>query len=265
MAVDLSGVRAKFERALEHHAALEREITPAFEGECHQIKSSAEYHPHIDYYVFQVIELPVEWRMRVAVMLGDLVHSLRSALEQLAWQLVLNHSGHPKTRKQKTRIEFPIKLNRRNLDSTYTFSKVSSSDQAILDLAQPYNGSGNPKLHSLAILQQLSNRDKHRLLNPILLQSNTFQVWREDMTQIFFDVFSFEFLAGDKNLKVGTEIVVCKLVRNPDDEMKMTGYSAPKLCLPQRRDVSLIEGLDIMIRAVESTINEFAYTYQYSD
>lgn len=174
IAVDLSGVRAKFKRALEHRTALEHEITSVFEREHNKVKSSAEYHPHSGYYVFQVTELPIEWRMRVAVMLGDLVHNLRSALEQLTWQLVRNHSGHPKTRKQKIHIEFPIKLNRSALVRTYTFSKVSPSDQAILDLAQPYNGSGNPRLHGLAILQQLSNRDKHRLLNPILLQSNTF-------------------------------------------------------------------------------------------
>lgn len=85
------------------------------------------------------------------------------------------------------------------------------------------------------------------------------------MTQVFFDVFSFEFLAGETNLKVGTEIVACKLVRNPKDEMEVIGYSAPTACLPQRPDVSLIDGLDIMISTVESTINEFTCAYQYSD
>jgi hypothetical protein len=62
--------------------------------------------------------MPDEWRVRVAVILGETVHNLRSALEQLAWQLVISHSGRPKGPKLKTRVEFPIKYHRNALTST---------------------------------------------------------------------------------------------------------------------------------------------------
>jgi hypothetical protein len=258
MPIDLSGPRAKMERAYEHRDTLEREIRPVLDGESHQIESSAEFQPDLGYYIFRVAKMPDEWRVRVAILLGDLVHCLRSALDQLAWQLVLNHSGRPKLPKYKTAINFPIQYHRKGLKNTYTFSKIAAGDRTILDRAQPYSGTGNPKLHGLAIIQQLSNRDKHRVLNPILVLSKTFTVRREDSTSVFFDVFSFELRAREKNLKIGTEIVWCRLARHADDKMEVTGYTTPQIRLPQRSDISLMDGVDVMIRTVEDILGGFA-------
>lgn len=259
MTINLSGCRAKIERAHEHRNALEGEIEPVLNGEHHQIQSSAEFNLDTGYYLFRVAKLPNEWRLRVAVILGDLVHTLRSTLDQLAWQLVLSYSGRPRKPQEKTSIEFPIKYRRKGLRSTYAFSKIAPSDRTILDRAQPYNGPGNPKLHGLAIIRQLSNRDKHRVLNPVLVGTNDFTVVREDSTQVFFDVFSFDFEASrGKNLKIGTEVARCRLARRADDKMEVTGYSTPAIRLPQRSDVSLMDGVEVMVRTVEAILARFA-------
>lgn len=46
--------------------------------------------------------------LRLAVVAGDILHSLRSALEHLAWALVLENGGEPSDSKPAT--QFPISL-----------------------------------------------------------------------------------------------------------------------------------------------------------
>jgi hypothetical protein len=64
--VDLSGPRAKVQRAYEHRDALEHEIAPVLNGERHQIESSAEFDPNTGYYIFRITKMPNEWRVREA-------------------------------------------------------------------------------------------------------------------------------------------------------------------------------------------------------
>jgi hypothetical protein len=186
------------------------------------------------------------------------VHCLRSALDQLAWQLVLSHSGRPRKPTHKTSIEFPIKYRRKTLTSTYTFSKIAPSDRTILDNAQPYKGTGNPKLHGLAIIQQLSNRDKHRVLNPILVSTRNFTLRGTELEGSGFNVFSVEFTGVGKNLKIGAEVCRLVLPQPAKDEVDVAGYSTPDVRLPQRSDISLMGGVGVMIRTVEDIVADFA-------
>jgi len=262
MTVDLSGPRAKVQRAYEHRDALEREIDAVLNGKRHQIQLGAKLDPNTGYHVLRVAAMPDDWRLRVAVVLGDIVHCLRSALDQLAWQLVLNHSGRPRGFKQKINIEFPIKYHGKALASTYTFSKVAPSDRTILGSAQPYNGAGNPKLHGLAIIHQLSNRDKHRVLSPILVSTRTFTLRDTELEGSGFSIFSVDFTGVGKNLKIGTE--VCRMVLPPPakDEVDVAGYSTPDVRLPQRSDLSLMDGIGLMLAEVDSTM--LAVTNKYA-
>lgn len=173
MTIDLGAVRAKLHRAQEHRDALEAELGPVFEGKRYPIQLSAKLDSESGYHIFWVAKVPDEWLTRMGILLGDIIYSLRSALDQLAWKLVLDYSGRPKRPGQKTNTEYPIKYSRNKLTSTYTFNKVSPGDRAILDATQPYNSrGGNPKLHGLAVIQQLSNRDKHRAINPMLVSTH---------------------------------------------------------------------------------------------
>jgi hypothetical protein len=258
MTVNLDGPRAKIQRAKEHRDALKGEVDPVLNGERHQIQLSAKLDPETGYDVFRVRVMPDAWRLRVAVVLGDIVHSLRSALDQLAWQLVLSHSGRPRKPTHKTSIEFPIKYRRKALASTYTFSKIAPSDRTMLNNAQPYKGPGNPKLHGLAIIQQLSNRDKHRVLNPILVSTTNFTVRGTELEGSGFNIFSVEFTGVGKNLKIGAEVCRLVLPQPAKDKVDVAGYSTPDVRLPQRSDISLMDGVGVMIRTVEDIVTEFA-------
>jgi hypothetical protein len=261
MTIDLSGSRAKIQRAHEHRNALEGEIEPVLNGERHQIRLSAQLDPHTGYHVFRVGAMPDEWRLRVAVVLGDIVHNLRSSLDQLAWQLVLNHSGRPATDQGARQVAFPIQTDSKKLASTYTYNKVSGSDRAIIESAQPYKGPDNPKLHGLAVLQRLSNRDKHRMLNPILVGTTNFTIRGGKLESTSFDVMTFDFRAQGRNLKIGAEVVRCVVFQPVEDKVDVAGYSAPNVRLPQRPSLSLMEGIDIMLAEIDSIMADFASEY----
>src|SRR5215212_6098179 len=172
MAIDLSGVQAKIERAHEHRKALEGEIQPALLGKRHSIYLSAKLDPDSRYHVLRVTVMPEKLLLRIAAALGDIVHNLRSSLDFLAWQLVLNHYGRPPAENVRL-VQFPIEMNRNSVTSSYTYSKVSLADRADIEWAQPYDTTNRPTtfryiptLHALMVLKRLSNRDKHRVLNP---------------------------------------------------------------------------------------------------
>jgi hypothetical protein len=254
MTVNLDGPRAKIQRAKEHRDALENDINAVLNGKRHQIQLRAKLDSDTGEHVFRVGVMPDDWRLRVAVVLGDIVHCLRSALDQLAWQLVVNHSGRPKTVKGKLDIEFPIKYRRKALSSQYTFGRVARSDRAILDVAQPYKGTGNPKLHGMALIHQLSNRDKHRVLSPILLSTMNFTLTGTELEGSGFNIFSVDFTGVGKNLKIGAEVCRLVLPQPAKDEVEVAGYSTPNVRLPQRSDLSLMDGIDTMLAEVDKVM-----------
>lgn len=105
--------------------------------------------------------------LRFSVLVGEIVHNLRSALDHLAFQLV-KAAGNRPTRK----TAFPLFTKDPTGDKKATTSYDSSVEgmslraKALINRLQPYQPSresteGDP----LAILSRLSNRDKHRELN----------------------------------------------------------------------------------------------------
>ncbi len=89
---------------------------------------------------------------------GDVVHNLRSALDHLAFQLVLVGSGKEPSR----RIEFPIAKDFATYESTKARKVEGMRQEAIeaIDRLKPYQG-GNDLLWRL---HELDNIDKHRTL-----------------------------------------------------------------------------------------------------
>jgi hypothetical protein len=99
----LEGCRARVERAKEHFQDLRSEFAAFRELDPYGISSYAN--PATGEYVHLARvsqEPPVRW----GVVAGEIVHHLRSALDHLAWQLVLDNGGTPKTGSQGTM--FPI-------------------------------------------------------------------------------------------------------------------------------------------------------------
>src|SRR5260221_6201230 len=98
---DLSGVRAKLRRAHEHSEAYD-DVYEAYVAS-HRYSIAFEYDHETGWHTFRwvvVTEPPLE---ELALIFGDILSNLRSALDYLVWQLVLN-SG----RKPGRQTAFPI-------------------------------------------------------------------------------------------------------------------------------------------------------------
>ena len=115
----------------------------------------------------------------LAVLLGDAIHNLRSALDHLLWQLVVLDSGKDGT----TETQFPIEssgsrywsIGKDGLDSLRDrrLRGLSKEHKAMIDTCQPYRirgqaGVPTTAIDPLATLQDLSNHDKHRLLHILI-------------------------------------------------------------------------------------------------
>ena len=117
---------------------------------------------------------------RLGVILGDVVHNARSALDHLVWQLVLHNECTP-----HSRTSFPIAIEadwweqnvapggkRRRLSP---LEGVSADHVATIEALQPYRlgSTADASTHRLAVLNRLWNTDKHRTAHIGIVQSSS--------------------------------------------------------------------------------------------
>jgi hypothetical protein len=149
----------KVNRAREHLVLLRSELS--------------EFASRLPYVIEDGIESPsgdrvlrVRFRERIdprwAAIVGDVVHNLRSALDLLAWQLVLSNGGTPD---QNT--AFPVAENAEKAAGTIQRRLRGASQSAIrlTSLLRPYE-TGNQTLWPL---HKLDIEDKHHLLVPVVV------------------------------------------------------------------------------------------------
>jgi hypothetical protein len=221
--LDLDSAHAKLARARSHYQALSDEVLEArlsTDGDDVirlAVRSLDERGSTLAIIVDSVPLYPVvEW----GVVVGDLLHDVRSALDHAAYQLVA--SGRAATEETLRESQFPI------CDSKSTFDdavprRLAGVDRellAVVEDAQPfqYHDVLNSPLHHL---RELSNRDKHRLVTPLVLASDSIPEGSFEVAHARLD--SFEQLPH-LPLKAGVELIRVRVT--PD-----TGHVA-ELFLP---------------------------------
>ncbi len=108
-------------------------------------------------HVYRAVDPPPVGRYWGA-QIGAVAHALRSSLEHLAWQLVIANEGSP-----NNATHFPIYRRRPNNGGTVgVMGGVASAALAIIEVAQPYNGTADGK--KLGAIHDLDVFDKHREL-----------------------------------------------------------------------------------------------------
>jgi hypothetical protein len=157
-------------RSHTHFKALDDAIDEFTGRKPYEVVHDFESEPGNQLMRFEIRERPSPaW----SPIVGDIVYNVRSALDHLAWQLVIRNERNPRSH----RPQFPI-FTRDPLDpSIYSDpeeakrARVSwknqvrgmhKADVELLKRLQPYNGPDSPDDHPLARLNQLSNWDKHR-------------------------------------------------------------------------------------------------------
>src|SRR5688572_21395332 len=114
--------------------------------------------------IFRVLkQLPDEW----PVALGEIIHNLRSVLDHLVYEASApDENGIP-----LTGTEYPIFIDEaeyRRRNGPRKIRGLNDATRAFVEQHQPFTNRDSTKIPYLWLLHQLSNTDKHRLLNVIV-------------------------------------------------------------------------------------------------
>jgi hypothetical protein len=188
MAHSLDGSRLKIKRANKHIADLNSLLRVFAESDFYTLDIENDPELRTNSLRINIDEsgFPVD---DAALIIGDALHNLRSALDHLYYKVVIHCGGKPT---QWTR--FPI------VDSgDYLVTRLDSALEKkqitipvarhILDVIKPYQ-TGNPALWSL---HQLNIRDKHEMFVPVLKLMQLSDVRLEDDKHVPLEATAYYF------------------------------------------------------------------------
>jgi hypothetical protein len=144
----------RINRAKKHLNVLNREIKGFIAGKPYRYIIKKDPKDGLDiFYPYLVKQLPLVW----GFLIGEVVHGLRSALDNIAWSLAV----------QQDEITcFPIFLKESN-QFTVRLKRLREDIRADVEALQPYNRTdGKKRTHPLWILQRMDIIDKHRTILP---------------------------------------------------------------------------------------------------
>jgi hypothetical protein len=179
----LKGVELKLERAKDHFETLANSITAFLrDPDTYSVvlEVNKERRPVL---VMEDIKEPCpEWD----VLIGDCVHNLHSALDHLAFQLMVGNTPAKQRREFVKSSAFPIFLSSREFrklrskgsrkgeptpdSGLHKILGASDPARTIIEGLQPYHRRKIPGTRRLWELRELSNTDKHRLF-PLVYSS----------------------------------------------------------------------------------------------
>ena len=160
--LNLEGVNAKISRARECLQSLEKDIA-AF-CEYHRRRLVFEIEQELVTIIGDNVPgLSIDYSIRV----GEIAYNLRSALDHLVWQLVIDNGCSPSRRN-----EFPIYDNNSEYEERAKgkLKGIHSDHYEVIETFQPYHGPRGVGAH-LWMLRSICNIDKHRHLNVVALHS----------------------------------------------------------------------------------------------
>lgn len=168
MVEPLDSAFAKIGRAEEHLRRLQKEVDRWREKSGHGMTrdNNAE---RTEFWWYAKWDPPPD-RVRWALLLGDGIHNLRSALDHAVYAC----SGP----KPPVRCEFPIFLDKARYflpvtDENGGLYKIRGIQndvvRALIEGAQPWQNPERPKYHWFWIVHELDIQDKHRLITPVVM------------------------------------------------------------------------------------------------
>lgn len=226
---------AKLIRAREHTDSFEAELglwLQEREATDDVIRTRFEYDPKTGWCEGFIDNIPQPPPYRFGLIIGDIVHNLRSALDHLAWELANLTSPN---RGNDWVTQFPITLSPDEFATrgVARLKFIAPEHRGLIEQEQPYITSGSsPEGHPLAWLQDLSNRDKHKGIHPVSVSLDAYYAHPIPVRDA--DISDRTTYVTD--LTVGAKIMRMKLVArgpNPLVEVK------PAISLP---DVAIRSG-----------------------
>jgi hypothetical protein len=155
----LVAVRDRLARAEEHHETVKRLVREYYESD--RCRYAGTYDPQVDHVpIRQSIVFP---DIRLSTLVGEMLHDLRSALDHLAWQLVLENGGAPDERTCFPILRAGPTPKRGQPPAPPSVSGgVSVAASALIERHQPYRFGWLDPSDPPWLLQRLNIIDKHR-------------------------------------------------------------------------------------------------------
>lgn len=185
--MDLTNSRAKLGRADEHLRELQAEARAFVETDPYSVVNE-EREADLDVALLRVREYPP---LRLGLILGDVLANWRSALDNLANELVVLNGKDP-----GTATSFPIFSKQADFDrrGRKRIKDMSEEHARIVEALQPFQNETDPTTRALVALNEHVNADKHRAINPALTaivdaQAYAASFCREPVdTEFYFEV-----------------------------------------------------------------------------
>jgi hypothetical protein len=158
----------RLNRALYHLNCLQAEVDAWLDEQPHRTwtMTEADDDGPKKYFYCQVLRKPPS---HLSLIIGDCLHNLRSALDNLAFELVLEHKQGPLSKGIVRDSAFPILSVdiEQDAETMKRFKRMtrgmSPGARKAIEALQPYTRKKNFASHPLWQLNELSIRDKHRL------------------------------------------------------------------------------------------------------
>ena len=232
----LIGSRAKVSRAIEQIDNLGAQLRFAMESDANKLLLDTKNdvfdgHPAVTIFATRVPVFSAE----ISVLIGEIVHNLRSSLDNLAWFLVPRRQLNLMNVRAQRQIAFPLAENRKSFWSSVDrrVPQASSPHIEFIEQYQPYRRSTAGRL--MRSLRTLSNTDKHRFIVTALFLPARYDVSIELVGARRGK--SIPRLAPGKEIKLGTELNTWTFTAKPKEvrmEYKITCFPAfsPSLIRP---------------------------------
>lgn len=164
MNLDLTHVRAKLARAQEHRQAIKNEIGTWIDRAPYSVTTEANA-DCTRYSIILRVNEPATLQ-RWTLMFSDCLNNIRAALDYLVYAIACREAA-PNPPSDEGTLAFPItdcstKFN--EAVSRRRLGNISAPVRAAIERVQPYNRPHKELPPLLAILRDLNNTDKHRLL-----------------------------------------------------------------------------------------------------
>ena len=159
----LPGPRAKLLWAIERLQALELECETHLSS--HPVRVVPEYDQASGNFILR-FRAPEEWpQMRWGLMVGDVVHNARSALDQAVWLIACRSNPVEKLWETDVgrKITFPITSSPLKFEKHRSMPYLADDAKELLQLFQPFHG--GEMAEAVERLDRLWNIDKHRVIH----------------------------------------------------------------------------------------------------
>lgn len=266
----LDDARAKVSRANEHLDAVREElkrindskpykVTDELDGETHKYEATVSIDPaHV---------------RRIALITGEGINALRSALDYLVWQLVLDAGNEPR----RGETAFPFSWNAADFDNPparegavngfIRVQGVSDKARAKIRELQPFRARerGEPvEWHPLKVLNELVNADKHRALYVVAVRTPMTAISYSQVTataaMLSFDTGPFGAFTGE--LINGAVVAHWSIKRGFEGDVNVNINLFPDICFDDPKVVaakgaSLVVALYTHSEHVRALLDDF--------